>query len=42
LAQAKPRPRLEAQTIALRPAIPRSMPNFPLEVLALSVGRLFS
>ena len=29
LAQARPSPRLEAQTIALRPAIPRSMPKLP-------------
>src|SRR5208283_2548947 len=29
VAQARPSPRLEAQTMALRPAIPRSMPHLP-------------
>src|SRR5208282_6175477 len=29
VAQARPSPRLDAQTMALRPAIPRSMPNLP-------------
>ena len=29
-AQARPNPRLEAQTIALRPAIPRSISHFPI------------
>jgi hypothetical protein len=36
MAQARPRPRLEAHTMALRPAIPRSMAIL-LSVSALSL-----